>query len=83
MIRLGLCGWLEEVEHQSHSTAHQDSNGSAAVKVTRDFDQRTTIDFVKSVIALLRRRRSIKAIETYEQVAFLVEYVEHLISFRF
>jgi len=77
MIRLGLCGWPEEVERYSGST------GDAAVKVTIKNDQRkeqhsSTLDFVKSVIALVRRRRSMKAIETYEQVEFLVEYVEHL-----
>ncbi len=80
MIRLGLCGWPEEGERYSDST---DDNGDAAVKVTIKNDQRreqhsSTIDFVKSVIALVRRRRSMKAIETYEQVEFLVEYVEHL-----
>ena len=30
---------------------------------------------VESVISVLRRRRSLKAIETYEQVRWLVEYV--------
>ena len=85
MIRLGLCGWPEEVEHHSEST---DKDRDTAVKVTiKDAsDQRkeqhsSTIDFVKSVIALVRRRRSMKAIETYEQVEFLVDYVEHLRNF--
>ena len=40
----------------------------------------STISFVTAVIALVRRRRSKKAIETYEQVKFLFEYVEHLRS---
>lgn len=31
---------------------------------------------VEKVIAVVRRRRSVKAIETYEQVRFLVEFVE-------
>jgi protein-tyrosine phosphatase len=74
MIRLGLCGWPEEVEHHSDST--DKNNRDAAVKLTIKNDQRKkrttfdTIDFVKSVIALVRRRRSMKAIETYEQVEF-------------
>lgn len=34
--------------------------------------------FVERVISLIRRRRSIKAIETYEQVQFLVDYVKYL-----
>ncbi|KAL1743076.1 protein-tyrosine phosphatase-like protein [Schizophyllum fasciatum] len=37
-----------------------------------------TVALVERAIFLLRRRRSIKAIETYEQVRFLVEYVEYL-----
>ncbi|KDR75407.1 hypothetical protein GALMADRAFT_249461 [Galerina marginata CBS 339.88] len=38
----------------------------------------STLLFVEKVIALVRRRRSMKAIETYEQVKFLVDYVDHL-----
>ncbi|KAK7057379.1 phosphatases II [Favolaschia claudopus] len=44
-----------------------------AVSVHQD-----TLDFVSRVIRMARRRRSIKAIETYEQVQFLVDFVEHL-----
>ncbi len=40
----------------------------------------STIAFVERVVALVRRRRSAKAIETYEQVRFIVEYVEYLQS---
>lgn len=40
----------------------------------------TTVEFVERVITYVRRRRSLKAIETYEQVHFLVEYVEFLRS---
>jgi hypothetical protein len=84
MIRLGLCGWFEEVEHHSDPT-DKNNRPDATVKLTIKNDQfgrkeqhSTTLDFVKSVIALVRRRRSMKAIETYEQVEFLVDYVEHL-----
>ena len=35
---------------------------------------------VERVISVVRRRRSPKAIETYEQVKFLVDFVEHLRS---
>lgn len=41
-----------------------------------------TVEFVKDVISLVRRRRSLKAIETYEQVKFLVEYVDYLRSLQ-
>ena len=37
-----------------------------------------TIDLVERVIRVVRRRRSVKAIETFEQVHFLVQFVEYL-----
>ena len=37
-----------------------------------------TVRLVERVIFLLRRRRSAKAIETYEQVRFMVDYAEFL-----
>lgn len=40
--------------------------------------RKDTIRFVEKVIAVVRRRRSMKAIETYEQVRFLIEFVEYL-----
>ena len=36
------------------------------------------ITFVEKVIAHVRRRRSLKAVETYEQVKFINDYVHHL-----
>jgi hypothetical protein len=39
-----------------------------------------TMDVVERVIRVVRRRRSVKAIETFEQVHFLVQFVEHLRS---
>ncbi|KIM45166.1 hypothetical protein M413DRAFT_441847 [Hebeloma cylindrosporum] len=66
MIRLGLCGWFDQKTPAS-------SNFTADGARSQD-----TIAFVEKVIALVRRRRSMKAIETYEQVEFLVDYVDHL-----
>ena len=43
------------------------------VKVRKD-----SLALVETAIGIVRRRRSVKAIETYEQVRFLVEFVEHL-----
>lgn len=40
--------------------------------------RRDTLQLVERMIDSLRRRRSVKAIETYEQVKFLVDYVEFL-----
>lgn len=39
---------------------------------------RATLQLVEKAIAVVRRRRSLKAVETYEQVKFLVEFVEFL-----
>jgi protein-tyrosine phosphatase len=40
--------------------------------------RRDTLQLVERMISSIRRRRSVKAIETYEQVKFLVDYVEFL-----
>jgi protein-tyrosine phosphatase len=40
--------------------------------------RRDTMQLVERAIAVARRRRSIKAVETYEQVKFLVDFVEYL-----
>ncbi|THH08152.1 hypothetical protein EW145_g2895 [Phellinidium pouzarii] len=39
---------------------------------------RATIQLVERAISVVRHRRSLKAVETYEQVRFLVDFVEHL-----
>ena len=39
---------------------------------------RSTIHLIERVISVVRRRRSLKAVETYEQVKFLASFVEHL-----
>ncbi|KAJ7039260.1 protein-tyrosine phosphatase-like protein [Mycena alexandri] len=38
------------------------------------------VELVERVISIARRRRSVKAVETYEQVQFLVDFVEYLRS---
>ncbi|KAH9485294.1 hypothetical protein JR316_0002202 [Psilocybe cubensis] len=62
MIRLGLCG--STIPPQSE---HGLGNSSQQV-----------LSFVETAINIVRERRSLKAIETYEQVKFLVDYVEFL-----
>ena len=39
---------------------------------------RATLQLVEGVVSVLRQRRSLKAIETYEQVRFLVDFIEYL-----
>lgn len=63
MLRLGLCGWLE---------AHR------ADTVDSELVDDATISLVERLISVVRRRRSLKAVETYEQVRFLVDYVKFL-----
>lgn len=65
MLKLGLCGWLDTDVDSSLQRAEQ------------EVDQET-MRLVERLISVVRRRRSPKAIETYEQVRFLVEYVTFL-----
>lgn len=72
MMRLGLCGWpvAEWIDHEDEvfaPTARWTAHGTQA-----------RVAFVERVIATIRKRRSMKAIETYEQVKFLLDYVEYL-----
>ncbi|KAJ7668402.1 protein-tyrosine phosphatase-like protein [Mycena polygramma] len=62
MLKLGLCGWLRD-----------DPAPLLAGGVRLD-----AVELVERVIGIARRRRSIKAVETYEQVQFLVDFVEYL-----
>ncbi|GJJ06169.1 hypothetical protein Clacol_000358 [Clathrus columnatus] len=68
LLKLGLCGWISDPDDQS--SAYE--NG-VITKVRKD-----TLMMVERAISVVRRRRSVKAIETYEQVKFLVEFVEFM-----
>ena len=82
---MGLCGWLEG-EPESISprgmTPSTDSSGSETdTDVEDDQPVRTdTIQMVERIISVARRRRSVKAIESFEQVLFLAEFIEYLRS---
>ena len=67
MLKLGLCGWLPADSPAAKSGARHNSEVDP-----------NTLRLVERLITVVRRRRSPKAIETYEQVLFLVEYVEYL-----
>lgn len=62
-LKLGLCGWIETGDYASPATPG----------VRRD-----TMQLLERMVGSIRRRRSVKAIETYEQVRFLMEFVEYL-----
>ncbi|KAH9083895.1 phosphatases II [Lactarius deliciosus] len=64
MLKLGLCGWVP-------TTDNSDAGDEGQVR-------RDTLEQAEKVIGVVRRRRSLKAIETYEQVKFLVGYVDYL-----
>ncbi|KAJ3530478.1 hypothetical protein NM688_g7703 [Phlebia brevispora] len=79
IIRLGLCGCVDtQCDAQPASML--------ACKVLEDLPsipptaivKRDTLELLERIITLVRRRRSLKAVETFEQVKFLVEYVEFL-----
>lgn len=64
MLKLGLCGWV---------STSGDGEPTGEGRVRRD-----TLEQVEKAIGIVRRRRSLKAIETYEQVKFLVGFVDYL-----
>ncbi|EKM54046.1 uncharacterized protein PHACADRAFT_209872 [Phanerochaete carnosa HHB-10118-sp] len=85
-LKLGLCGWLETPPRASRlsCTAPEDlddvpphdapgAGAGAGGAVRHD-----TLRLVERAIALVRRRRSAKAVETFEQVRFLAAYVDHV-----
>ncbi|KAI0082002.1 phosphatases II [Panus rudis PR-1116 ss-1] len=71
-VKLGLCGWIETSPRLQRSAASSSSESLHHI-VRRD-----TLQLVERVLSVVRRRRSPKAVETYEQVKFLVDYVEFL-----
>lgn len=88
LIKLGLCGWIDEdntsletmgdfglsSDNAFHNLAtNQHHDGDNSIPLNPE-----VVALVQRVISVIRKRRSIKAIETYEQVKFLVDYVEFL-----
>lgn len=89
ILRLGLCGWFEPETTSSPLSSTgtltplvssvSSSILSSSTSSFRFGPVRTdTLDLVERVISVVRRRRSVKAIETFEQVKCLIEYVEYL-----
>jgi protein tyrosine phosphatase len=81
MLKMGLCGWLEgEPEPSSPRGTTPSTDGSETDTDAEDGQpiRPDTIRMVERVISVVRTRRSVKAIESFEQVLFLVEFVEYL-----
>jgi hypothetical protein len=79
--------WPQNGSTSHHSNPISDSNkprGSSPEKRpngtphTLALVRLDTMDLVERAIRVVRRRRSVKAIETFEQVHFLVQFVEFL-----
>jgi len=68
IIKLGLCGWVEDNETPRSGLENEELEAI----------QMNSVKLVERVISFVRKRRSMKAIETYEQVQFLVVFVEYL-----
>ena len=83
MLKMGLCGWLEgEPEPISPRGTTPSTDGSETDTDAEDGQpiRADTIQMVERVISVVRGRRSVKAIESFEQVLFLAEFVEYLRS---
>jgi protein-tyrosine phosphatase len=72
MLKLGLCGAVRGSLGRG--------NGNIGGFLPGGGVRRDTLELVERIVSVVRRRRSIKAIETYEQVRFLVDFVEFLRS---
>jgi hypothetical protein len=68
-LKVGLCGWIN-VDLSPDPAEGADGLES---HVRRD-----TLQLTERAIAVMRRRRSVKAVETLKQVQFLTEYVDYL-----
>lgn len=80
-LKLGLCGWIETQPSRASRlsfTAPEDLSELPPSEETMNGVRRDTFQLVERVITLVRRRRSYKAVETFEQVKFLVDYVDFL-----
>lgn len=60
------------------TTTTTDINETWSDKLRQQGVRKDALRLVERVISVVRRRRSLKAVETYEQVKFLVAYVEFM-----
>jgi len=77
VLKLGLCGWIE-TDLRYRSRRGMNVRAGMVDVDTESGVRRDTMQLVERVIAVVRKRRSVKAVETYEQVKFLVDFVEYL-----
>jgi hypothetical protein len=79
-LKLGLCGWpcTPATAIADENEALNGEDAVAAGDWQHSVTRLDTLRLVERMIRVVRHRRSLKAIETYEQVQFLVDYVEYL-----
>ena len=54
-------------------------NRAPTITVAKDtFPNDEILKYMEGVISFVQKRQSMKAIETYEQVKFLVDYIDYL-----
>ncbi|QRW08081.1 Dual specificity phosphatase, catalytic domain [Ceratobasidium sp. AG-Ba] len=76
MLKLGICG---SVEPTNQAIEWDQETQPPAECLMRDRRVAAdTLELLERVVYVIRRQRSVKAIETYEQVRFLLEFIEHL-----
>ena len=80
MLKLGLVGFVEPVPEQDRTTWDFDGQLSADHLMHGHQVPADALELLERVVYIIRRQRSVKAIETYEQVRFLLEFIEHLRS---
>lgn len=80
IIKLGLCGWVE-TEHCHYSPVAPSGTPSSGKAIAGDDEgivRRDTLQLVERTLSVVRKQRSPKAVETFEQVKFLVDFVDYL-----
>jgi protein tyrosine phosphatase len=91
MLKLGICGSVPSKQQQDPASNVQETTGSREQVIQDPTIQappeslmrerkvpRDSMELLERVVYIIRRQRSVKAIETYEQVRFLLEFIEYL-----
>ena len=60
------------------TTTSKETDAASKVSIPPELEHQIVMSTVERVIAMIRARRGLKAIESFEQVQFLVEYVRWL-----
>jgi hypothetical protein len=76
-VKLGIVGPSPDLENHLRNFATDDNEACSSLTAIERENARV-MSTVERVICLIRRRRSVKAIETFEQVNFLATYIAWL-----